>query len=121
MSSAPTGRVQRTTDAQRSERFAPATEATPACETSFEVELRRSWCTVTVTQGVSVLEALRRARVDVLSSCEEGIYGTCLTPVVEGRPDHRDSILTDQEERAANDCMFRCVSRSRGDRLVLDI
>jgi ferredoxin len=57
---------------------------------------------------------------DVLSSCEQGTCGTCLTPVLEGTPDHRDSILADHE-RAANDCMLPCVSRSRGDRLVLDL
>ena len=35
-------------------------------------------------------------------------------------PDHRDSIL-DDAERAADDCMFVCVSRSCTDRLVLDL
>ncbi|MGW1916747.1 2Fe-2S iron-sulfur cluster-binding protein [Streptomyces sp. NPDC002076] len=64
--------------------------------------------------------AVRRAGAEVLSSCEQGTCGTCLTPVLEGQPDHRDSVLADHE-RAANDCMFVCVSRSRGDRLVLDL
>jgi ferredoxin len=50
----------------------------------------------------------------------EGICGTCETPVLEGRPDHRDSVLSD-EEMAANDCMMLCVSRSLSDRLVLDL
>jgi ferredoxin len=69
---------------------------------------------------VSVLEAVRGAGAAVLSSCEQGTCGTCLTPVLEGQPDHRDSVLADHE-RAANDCMFLCVSRSCGDRLVLDL
>ena len=67
-----------------------------------------------------IMEAVRRAGADVLSSCEQGTCGTCLTPVLAGRPDHRDSVLADHE-RAANDCMFLCVSRSCGDRLVLDL
>jgi hypothetical protein len=40
--------------------------------------------------------------------------------VLEGLPDHRDSVLSDAE-RTANDCMMICVSRSRTARLVLDL
>ncbi|WP_037681005.1 PDR/VanB family oxidoreductase [Streptomyces cellulosae] len=106
--------------ALRTERFTAAAQSAPVREEPFEVELRRTGRTVTVTQEMSVLEAVRRAGADVLSSCEQGTCGTCLTPVLEGRPDHRDSVLSDHE-RAANDCMFLCVSRSCGDRLVLDL
>ncbi|MER5753773.1 PDR/VanB family oxidoreductase [Streptomyces sp. NPDC002088] len=104
----------------RTERFAAAVQTAPVRGTPFEVELRRTGSTVTVEPGVSVLQAIRRAGADVLSSCEQGTCGTCLTPVLEGVPDHRDSLLA-EHERAANDCMFPCVSRSCGDRLVLDI
>lgn len=106
--------------ALRVERFTSAARTAPVRDAPFEVELRRSGRTVTVTPEVSVLEAVRRAGADVLSSCEQGTCGTCLTPVLEGRPDHRDSVLADHE-RAADDCMFLCVSRSCGDRLVLDL
>ncbi|MGW2330291.1 PDR/VanB family oxidoreductase [Streptomyces sp. NPDC001700] len=106
--------------ALRVERFTGAARTAPVRETSFEVELRRTGRTVTVAPEVSVLEAVRRAGADVLSSCERGTCGTCLTPVLEGRPDHRDSILTDHQ-READDCMVVCVSRSGGDRLVLDL
>ena len=60
------------------------------------------------------------AGVEVLSSCREGTCGTCETAVLDGTPDHRDSLLTD-EERAADDTMIICVSRCRGKRLVLDL
>jgi ferredoxin-NADP reductase len=106
--------------ALRTERFTVAAPAAPVRDSPFEVELRRTGRTVTVTPEVSVLEAVRRAGVELLSSCEQGTCGTCLTPVLAGRPDHRDSVLADHE-RAADDCMFPCVSRSRGDRLVLDL
>ncbi|MFF7883970.1 PDR/VanB family oxidoreductase [Streptomyces sp. NPDC020794] len=106
--------------ALRTERFTAAEQAAPVRDTAFEVDLRRTGSTVTVTPEVSVLEAVRRVGAEVLSSCEQGTCGTCLTPVLEGRPDHRDSILADHQ-RAANDCMFLCVSRSCGDRLVLDL
>ena len=47
----------------------------------------------------------------VLWSCREGTCGTCETPVLAGEVDHRDSLLTD-EEKAANDKMFICVSHA---------
>jgi hypothetical protein len=40
--------------------------------------------------------------------------------VIEGLPDHRDSLLT-EEERAAGDLMLICVSRALSPRLVLDL
>jgi ferredoxin len=56
----------------------------------------------------------------VLSSCREGTCGTCETTVLDGVPEHRDSLLT-EEEQAAGDTMLICVSRSRTPRLVLEL
>jgi len=78
---------------------------------SFEVVCESTGVTVTVPTDKSILDALFDAGVDVPSSCEQGICGTC---------EHRDSILSD-DERAANQTMMICVSRARGSRLVLDI
>lgn len=86
----------------------------------FEVELARSGRTLTVTAGVSVLDAVRAAGVEVLYSCTEGTCGTCETDVLEGTPEHRDSVLGAQE-REAGETMMICVSRCRGKRLVLDL
>lgn len=104
----------------RTERFTAADRSEPVRRTPFEVELRRTGRTVTVTPDISVLHAVRTAGADVLSSCEQGTCGTCLVPVVEGTPDHRDAVLAGHE-RAAGDCMLPCVSRSHSDRLVLDL
>jgi ferredoxin len=60
------------------------------------------------------------AGVPVLSSCREGTCGTCETTVLGGVPDHRDSLLT-REEQAANETMMICVSRCRGRKLELDL
>ena len=104
----------------RVERFVADDAGAPARTAPFEVELARTGTTVTVTPDITVLEALNRVGVEVLSSCRQGTCGTCETTVLEGTPDHRDSIL-DDAERAAGDCMFICVSRSASDRLVLDL
>ena len=75
---------------------------------------------MTVNPGDTVLDAVGSAGVDVLSSCRQGICGTCETTVLAGEPDHRDTLL-DDDERAAGDCMYICVSRACSDRLVLDL
>lgn len=102
------------------ERFVAAEVGGPVRDEPFEVELARTGTTVTVTPQTSVLDAARRAGATTLSSCEKGTCGTCETAVLDGVPDHRDSILA-EHERAAGDCMFPCVSRSCTDRLVLDL
>ncbi|WP_338894420.1 PDR/VanB family oxidoreductase [Streptomyces sp. TG1A-60] len=102
------------------ERFAPVrTDATGQAE-AFEVELARSGITLTVPADRSVLETVEQAGVAVDFSCREGTCGTCETDVLDGKPDHRDSLLT-EDERAAGDTMLICVSRSCGTRLVLDL
>jgi ferredoxin-NADP reductase len=104
----------------RTERFVAEEAGAPARTAPFDVELARSGTTVTVTPDITVLEALNRVGVEVLSSCRRGVCGTCETTVLAGRPDHRDALL-DDDEREANDCMYVCVSRSRDERLVLDL
>jgi len=102
------------------ERFAPVAAAHGAADESFEVELARSRKTLVVPVGTSILHAIEATGVVVLSSCQEGTCGTCETEVLEGVPDHRDCVLT-EEERAAGEVMMICVSRSRSPRLVLDL
>ncbi|MFI8214876.1 PDR/VanB family oxidoreductase [Streptomyces sp. NPDC085932] len=104
----------------RVERFRPKEPQESGADGAFEVELARSGRTLTVAPDVSVLDAVRAAGVEVLYSCTEGTCGTCETDVLAGEPDHRDSVLT-EEERAAGETMLICVSRCRGGRLVLDL
>jgi ferredoxin-NADP reductase len=104
----------------RFERFVAAAQPVPVRSEPFIVELARSQMSMTVNPDESVLDVLNRLDKPVLSSCREGVCGTCEVPVLCGVPDHRDSMLTD-DERAKNDRMFVCVSRSISDRLVLDL
>lgn len=103
----------------RVERFRPKEQETDG-DTEFEVELARTGRTLTVAPDVSVLDAVRDAGVEVLFSCTEGTCGTCETDVLDGIPEHRDSVLTPQE-RESGETMMICVSRCRGRRLVLDL
>jgi ferredoxin len=105
------------------ERFAaraPTAEQAAEALDQFEVVCQRSGITLEVSSDKSILEALEEADVPIMASCYEGVCGTCEARVLEGTPDHRDSMLT-EPEKAAGEVMLVCVSRSRTERLVLDL
>lgn len=86
----------------------------------FAVVLRKSGATLAVEAGHTILDALMANQVDVPFSCMEGVCGTCAVDVLEGVPDHRDSVLTPQE-RASNKKIMVCCSGSKTPRIVLDL
>ncbi len=102
------------------EYFAPKQINDEATSGSFELELARSHKVLIVPPDKRVIDVLQAAGVDVPMSCEQGICGTCLTRVIDGIPDHRDSYLTD-EEHARNDQFTPCCSRCTGDKLTIDL
>jgi len=91
---------------------ADTTPAEVVCETAGRV--------LKVRPGISILEAVRAAGLEVTPPCSDGLCGRCETRVLDGEPDHRDSLLS-AEERAFGDTMLICVSGSRTPRLVLDL
>ena len=100
------------------EYFSPPADPAPLAGGSFEVEIPSSGVTVLV-KDESIAEALLRVGIDVPISCEQGVCGSCRMRVIEGEPDHRDYIQSD-DERAMNDQIFPCCSRSKSPRLVLE-
>lgn len=87
---------------------------------SFKVRLARSGGEFTVPADQSIVQVLSLQGIEIYTSCEQGVCGTCVTPVLEGMPDHRDSFLTDDEKRCG-DRLMPCVSRSCSNVLVLDL
>ena len=81
--------------------------------TAFELHLKKSNKTVHVPAHLSIIDVLRTHNIDIPSSCQQGVCGTCVTEVVEGGVDHQDAVLTD-DERATHMCP--CVSRARSER-----
>ena len=102
------------------ERFEPKAGATAGPRQEFEVELAQTGGVLRIPADRSILEVLEESGVPVLSSCQEGTCGTCETVVLSGTPDHRDSLLSEDEQQQG-DVMMICVSRARSDRLVLDL
>ena len=91
-----------------------------AQEGGFVVELARAKRELVIPPGKSILQAIREIGIEVPHSCEEGVCGACETRVISGIPDHRDTILTEQE-RNESATMMICCSGSKSPRLVLDI
>lgn len=87
---------------------------------SFVVKALKSNKTVVVEEGETIVAALARVGIEVDVSCEQGICGECLTPVISGRPDHRDMYQTD-EEKSTDSQMTLCCSRALTDELTLDL
>ena len=100
------------------EYFSARAEA--ASDGGFAVELGRSGNVIHVPPGMTILEALNKVGVDVPFSCQEGVCGECITPVLSGTPDHRDMVLTERE-KANNDRIAVCCSGSKSPRLILDL
>jgi len=101
-------------------RFEHFTVPASAADRAVEVELRKSGRTVQVAAEQTVLQAIQQAGVAVRYDCRTGTCGTCAVKVLEGVPDHRDTVLTATEKDRA-DLMCVCISRAKTGRLVLDL
>jgi ferredoxin-NADP reductase len=103
------------------EHFAAATPtAAERPDDTVELELRRSGAAVTVGPDTTLLQAIRDAGIEADSDCEEGYCGTCEAAVLEGVPDHRDTVLS-KAERELGRTLMPCVSRARTRKIVLDL
>ncbi|MBD1552037.1 PDR/VanB family oxidoreductase [Pseudomonas typographi] len=91
-----------------------------ATEGAFEVQIASSGAIYPVAPHQSVYDVLAAAGVAVPISCGKGICGACLTGVRSGVVDHRDQVLS-EEEQARNDLFTPCCSRALSARLVLDL
>lgn len=88
-------------------------------DSAFQLLLARSNRIVEVPAGVTAAAAMAAAGVEPPLSCEQGVCGTCLLPVLEGLPDHRDHFQS-AAERAANGRFAVCCSRALTPRLTID-
>lgn len=87
---------------------------------AFEVELASTGQVFKIPANIPIVDVLLEAGITIDTSCKEGICGTCIIPVLEGEPDHRDNCLS-KKEKAANDQICTCVSRAKSSKLLLDL
>ncbi len=86
----------------------------------FQVKIASTGAILDVSANDTILDVLAFHGVGVETSCELGVCGTCMTGVLAGTPDHRDSYMT-ADEHAANDRITVCCSRAQTPVLVFDL
>jgi len=106
-------------DQVHTEYFGAAPQDT-AGDRPFQVKIASSGAVYDVPADQTVVHALQAHGIEILTSCEQGVCGTCITRVLQGECDHRDLYFTD-EEKAKNDQFTPCCSRAKGALLVLDL
>ena len=105
-----------------SEAFQPPTPVTGADgDDTFTITLASSGETWPVPGHKTIAQVLQDTGVAVPLSCEMGLCGACLTPVVAGQADHRDTVQSDAEKSASAQHIALCCSRSRSANLVIDL
>ncbi len=71
-------------------------------------------------RAIRPLPVLQEHGVAVPLSCEMGMCGACLTPLMAGEADHRDTVQSEAEKSAAAQQIALCCSR-RSANLVIDL
>ncbi|MFL9886682.1 PDR/VanB family oxidoreductase [Paraburkholderia agricolaris] len=97
-----------------------ATTGTSQGDRPFQIRIASTGKVITVAANQTAASALAEEGVDIPLSCEQGVCGTCITPVVDGEPDHRDHYLS-EAERVRNDQFTPCCSRAKTSMLVLGL
>jgi len=104
-------------DSVKLERFAANPMLASGPTHAFTIELARTGITLNVGANETILEVLDANDIPAAFSCEQGVCGTCVTKVIDGVPEHRDSFLS-QKQRASGKQMCLCVSRTQGNNLI---
>ena len=94
-----------------------AASAGPAVPSGFQVRLASTGALYDVPNDKSIVEVLREQGIDVETSCESGLCGTCRTRYLDGEPEHHDYVLDDDER---DQYVMICCARSKSPVLVLD-
>jgi ferredoxin-NADP reductase len=102
------------------ERFTAPSDLDRTDDQPFAVELVQTKRRLHIAPGESILARVTDLGVFAPSSCREGTCGACETVVLDGEPDHRDSVLT-AAERSTGETMMICVSRAKSSLIVLDL
>lgn len=98
---------------------APADKPTETRENKpFQVRVKSTGATLDIPADKSIVAVLRENGHYVDTSCEDGYCGTCLTRYLSGEPEHRDSVL-DEDDRGKY--VLICCARAKSAVLELDI
>jgi vanillate O-demethylase ferredoxin subunit len=82
------------------------------------IEIQSSGQKISLTRAESLIEALARSGIEVPTSCQSGLCGTCKTRYISGDIEHGDCILSDAEHQ---EYLTPCISHIKSGTLVLDL
>lgn len=85
---------------------------------AFQVKLKDSGEIFDVPADQTIVEVLRENGIPVDTQCEDGFCATCMTRYVSGEPEHRDSVLDDDDR---TQFVLICCARSKTPLLELDL
>ena len=82
------------------------------------VEIQSNGQKIMLTRSESIIDALARSGIEIPTSCQSGLCGTCKTRYISGEVEHGDCILSDDEHQ---EYLTPCISHIKSGTLVLDL
>jgi vanillate O-demethylase ferredoxin subunit len=82
------------------------------------IEILSTGQKISLTRAESIIDALARMGIEVPTSCQSGLCGTCKTGYISGDVEHNDCILSDAEH---DEYLTPCISHIKSGTLVLDL
>ena len=82
------------------------------------IEVQSTGQKISVTRAESLIDALARSGIEIPTSCQSGLCGTCKTRYLSGDVEHGDCILSDAEHQ---EYLTPCISHIKSGTLVLDL
>ena len=82
------------------------------------IEVQSTGQKINVTRDESIIDALARSGIEIPTSCQSGLCGTCKTRYISGDVEHGDCILSDAEHQ---EYLTPCISHIKIGTLVLDL
>jgi vanillate O-demethylase ferredoxin subunit len=82
------------------------------------IEIQSTGQKITLTRSESLIDALARSGIEIPTSCQSGLCGTCKTRYISGEVEHGDCILSDAEHQ---EYLTPCISHIKNGTLLLDL
>lgn len=105
------------------ENFKPAEKPAEAAsgDKAFTVKLASSGAEIPVAADETIVEALRARDIYPPTSCEMGMCGACLTRVIAGKVEHRDTVQSESEKAGDAQYIALCCSRAKSGVLEIEL
>ncbi|MGY6655481.1 PDR/VanB family oxidoreductase [Amycolatopsis sp. TRM77291] len=100
------------------EHFTPE-EIDTSRDEAFTVELKTGEV-FEIPPDRSILSVLEENGIEVFKSCQQGLCGSCVSGIVEGVADHRDTCLSAADRESGKEIAI-CVSRALSEKLVIEL